>query len=973
MNCEINKIYNGFKLIEKKTLKEISSDALLFEHEKTGARLIKILSDDDNKVFSIGFRTPPKNSTGVAHILEHSVLCGSRKFDMKEPFVELLKGSLNTFLNAMTYPDKTVYPVASRNKKDFFNLMDVYLDAVLYPNIYKHKEIFMQEGWHYSIENKEDKLEYNGVVYNEMKGVYSSPDSILYRNITRSLYPQTTYAVCSGGEPVDIPSLSYEEFLDFHRTYYHPSNSYIFLYGNGCLEEELAFINDNYLNNFDKKEIDSKIAEQKPFDKMNELELFYGIAKDDEEEGKSFYSLNFSVGDAINGETYLAFEVLAYLLLRTTAAPLKKALMDAGIGKSVSGDYDNGINQPCFSIFVKNANMGDKDKFKNIVLDTLKELVKNGIDKELIEASINRIEFELREGDFGSYPKGLIYYLKAMDSWLYEGSPFVHLEYEEALAKVKEALTSNYFEELIEKYILNNTHSSLVILHPKKGLNEEKQEILEKKLADIKSRLTQTEIEGLIERCKKLKERQETPDGVEALESIPVLSRDDINKEPEALPLEEKEIDGVKILHHNFHTNKISYVNMYFRTDSVKQELVSRLTLLASILGRCSSKNYTYEKLSNLVNINTGGISYSPCSVADVKNEGQYKKLFEVGLKALNDKLPKVFELLEEILLNTNLDDEKRIMQILEEKRSRVESNIFDAGHRIVAKKILSYVSEKGAYEEELAGLGYYHYLVDMIEDFDMKKIHKELVEVRDLIFNKNNMIISFSGTDEEYVNFEKAIVPFINKLSSKKVTYNDYKFELGAKNEALLMQGNVQFVAKGGDFKKEGYNYTGAMSLLETILGFDYLWNNVRVKGGAYGVFSNFRRDGGFYIASYRDPNVKETLDVYDGVVEYLNNFDVADREMQKYIIGTVRKLDSPIGSSSKGEVATTLYLSGVTYEDRMRERTQILSANANTIKAFAPILESTLKQNCICALGNEAKLKENESIFKSFIKVIK
>ncbi|MGL4451655.1 MAG: insulinase family protein [Sarcina sp.] len=973
MNLEINKVFYGFKLKERKTLKEIGSDALLFEHEKTGARLIKILSDDDNKVFSIGFRTPPKNSTGVAHILEHSVLCGSRKFDMKEPFVELLKGSLNTFLNAMTYPDKTVYPVASRNEKDFFNLMDVYLDAVLYPNIYKHKEIFMQEGWHYSIEKKEDKLEYNGVVYNEMKGVYSSPDSILYRNITTSLYPDTTYAVCSGGEPSDIPNLSYEEFLDFHKTYYHPSNAYMFLYGNGNLEKELNFIDDEYLSDFEKKEVDSVIKEQKPFNKMNELEMFYGIASEDEDEGKSFYALNFSIGDALNGELYLAFEVLAYLLLRTTAAPIKKALMDAGVGKSVSGDYDNGINQPCFSIFVKNANKGDKDKFKDIVFDTLRELVEKGIDKELIEASINRVEFELREGDFGSYPKGLIYYLKAMDSWLYEGSPFIHLEYEEALAKVKQALTSNYFEALIEKYILENTHSSLVSLHPKKGLNEEKQQALDEKLKKIKESFSNEEIQLLIDRCKKLKERQETPDGVEALEAIPVLSREDINKLPEILPLEEKEIDGVKVLHHNFNTNKISYVNLYFRTDAVDQKLINRLTLLSSILGRTSSKKYTYEKLSNLININTGGVSYLPCSIADIKHDGEYKKLFDVSFKALNDKLPKVLEILEEILLDTNLDDEKRIKQIIEEKRSRVESSIFDAGHRIVSKKILAYVSEKGAYEEELAGLGYYNFLVDTIENFDIKTIHAQLEEVVKLVFNKNNMLVSFSGTDEDYVEFEKAIRPFINKLPNKKLNYNKYKFNLEAKNEGLLMQGNVQFVAKGGDYKKVGYNYSGAMSLLETILGFDYLWNNVRVKGGAYGVFSNFRRDGGFYIASYRDPNVKDTLNVYDGVVEYLNNFEVADREMQKYIIGTVRKLDSPIGNSSKGEVATTLYLSGVSYEDRVKERNEILSADADTIKAFAPVLDGVLKQNCICALGNEAKLKEEANVFKTLVKVIK
>ncbi|MGL4740214.1 MAG: insulinase family protein [Sarcina sp.] len=973
MHLEIDNEYNGFILKEKRYLKELEEEAFLFEHAKTGARLIKIISDDDNKVFSIGFRTPPKNSTGVAHILEHSVLCGSRKFDMKEPFVELLKGSLNTFLNAMTYPDKTVYPVASRNEKDFFNLMDVYLDAVLYPNIYKHKEIFMQEGWHYSMENKEDAIEYNGVVYNEMKGVYSSPDSILYRNISSSLYPDTTYGVCSGGEPAAIPDLTYEEFLDFHKSYYHPSNSYIFLYGNGDINKELNFINENYLKDFDKKEVNSQINLQKPFNKMEELELFYGISQDDSDEEKSFFSLNFSIGDAIDAETYLAFEVLAYLLLRTTAAPVKKALMDAGIGKSVSGDYDNGIKQPYFSIFVKNANKDEKDKFKEVVMNTLQNLVKNGIDKELIEASINRVEFELREGDFGSYPKGLIYYLKAMDSWLYEGDPFIHLEYDNALTKVKTALTTNYFEDLIEKHILNNSHSSLVSLHPKKGLNEEKQEKLKEKLSVFKASLSDKQIIELIDSCKNLKERQSKEDTKEALESIPVLSKSDINIEPETLPIEEKIVEGIKILHHEFYTNKISYMNIYFKTDAVRQELINKIALLSDIFGKSSTDNYSYEKLSNLVNINTGGISYSPCSIANAKISGKYSPYFEVTVKVLNSKLNKAFEILEEVIKNTNFSDEKRIKQILEEKRSRIESALFDSGHRIVAKKILSYVSQKGAYEEELSGLTYYYELVNLVENFDIENLRKDLLEIKEAIFNKNNMLVSFSGTDEDYKVFEKEFKKFICVLDDKKINYQEYNFEPYAKNEALLMQGNVQFVAKGGDFKKEGFDYTGAMSLLETILGYDYLWNNVRVKGGAYGVFSNFRRDGGFYIASYRDPNVKETLNVYDGISKYLDEFNVSEREMQKYIIGTLRKLDTPISNSAKGEIATTFYISGITYQDRERERKEILSSNVDTIKGFAPLVRETLKQNCISALGNEAKLKEESDLFKSLIKVIK
>ncbi|MGL4991788.1 MAG: insulinase family protein [Sarcina sp.] len=973
MNFECGKVYNGFKLLENKEVKEIGAKTLLFEHEKTKAKLIKVVADDDNKVFSIGFRTPPENSTGVAHILEHSVLCGSRKFDMKEPFVELLKGSLNTFLNAMTYPDKTVYPVASRNEKDFFNLIDVYLDAVLYPNIYKHKEIFMQEGWHYNIENSDDDLTYNGVVYNEMKGVYSSADSILYRNIPKSLYPNTQYAVCSGGEPGEIPNLSYEEFLDFHKKYYHPSNAYIFLYGDVDTQKELEFIDREYLSNFEERNIDSKIREEKAFDSMQEMETFYGIAPEDNEDGKSFFSLNFSVGEATDPEIYLAFEVLAYLLLRTTAAPVKKALMDAGVGKSVSGDYDNCINQPCFSIFVKNANVNDKDKFKKIVFDTLENLVKNGIDKELIEASINRVEFELREGDFGSYPKGLIYYLKIMDSWLYEGNPLVHLEYEKPLAKIKTALTTDYFEKLIDKYIIKNPHSSLLSLLPKKGLNEEKAEKLKQKLENIKNNFTNKEIDNLIERCKKLKERQETVDDAKALEAIPVLSRDDINKEPQKLPIIEKEIDGIKILHNNFHTNKISYVNMYFKSNGVKQENISLISFLSDIFGRCDSDNYNYEKLSNLININTGGIGYSACSISDLTKDDEYNTFYEITMKALNNKLIKAFELLEEVIFKTNFDSEVRIKQILDEKKSRIESAIFESGHRIVAKKILAYTSQKGMYEEYLSGLSYYDYLVDILNDFNINKLRNSLEEIRDIIFNKNNLIINFSGTDEDYIVFEKAVKKFAKALKTSDVEYNKYNFDVEAKNEGLLMQGDVQFVAKGGNFKKEGFEYSGAMSVLETILGFDYLWNNVRVKGGAYGVFSNFRRDGGLYIASYRDPNVKETLEVYDGIAKYLETFDISEREMQKYIIGTIRKLDTPITNSAKGELASTLYLNGITYEDRVKEREEVLNINIDKIQNFAPLVRKTLNQECICALGNEKKITENKDAFKTLVKVIK
>ena len=972
MNFKENNIYSGFKLLSIKNLNEIGGVALNFQHEKTKAKLIKIISEDDNKCFAIGFRTPPQNSTGVPHILEHSVLCGSRKFNTKEPFVELLKGSLNTFLNAMTYPDKTIYPVASRNEKDFMNLMDVYLDAVLYPNIYKHKEIFMQEGWHYYIENREDELKYNGVVYNEMKGAYSSPDSLLYRKIPETIYPDTCYALSSGGDPSDIPNLTYEEFLDFHKKYYHPSNSYIFLYGNGDTKRELEFINEEYLKNFDFKEIDSEIKTQKSFSKMKEESFNYGVSESEDLNDKSYYSLNFVIGDSTEGELTLAFDVLAYLLTRSIAAPLKKALIDKEIGKAVSGDFDSSTKQSAFTILVKNAKENKEEEFKTVVMNTLEELVKKGIDKELIEASINRVEFELREGDYGSYPKGLIYYLKVMDSWLYDGEPYVHLEYEKNLEKVKSALSSNYFEELIDKYLLKNPHSSLVSLHPKKGINEEKATKLKEKLENIKKGFDDKTLDEIIENCKNLKKRQSTPDKKEDLESIPMLSLEDIDKEATKIPSEEKEIKGVKVLHHDFNCNKIDYVNFFFKTKTVPKELIPYVSLLCDVLGKCSTENYDYSKLSNVININTGGISFGAITFANLKKHGEFNPYLEVSYKALSSKSNKAIELVLEIINKSDLKDTERIMQIISEKRARLEGAIFDSGHRIAMKKVLSYSTERGAYDEKISGLEYYDFLVSLDRE-DKSKIGENLNLVKEYIFNKKNMLISYSGKEREYENFKKEVEVLIDNIGNKDFKEEEYNFDLGKKNEGLLIQGDVEYVAKGGDFKDKGYKYSGVLSLLESILGFDYLWNAVRVKGGAYGVFSNFRRDGGFYIVSYRDPNIKSTLEAYDNIPNYLKNFTADKREMTKYIIGTIRKYDQPISNSIKGDIAISYYLSNFTYEDLQREREEIIGADVKKIKSFATMIEDIMKEDYICVLGNEDKIRENANIFHNIKNVIK
>ncbi|SHI82638.1 hypothetical protein SAMN02745163_00808 [Clostridium cavendishii DSM 21758] len=972
MKYTVGNLYKGFKLLEEKEIKELGAKGLIFEHEKTGAKLIKLETVDDNKVFSIGFRTPPHDSTGVPHILEHSVLCGSRKYDTKEPFVELLKGSLNTFLNAMTFSDKTIYPVASRNEKDFFNLMDVYLDAVLYPNIYKHEEIFMQEGWHYNIKNENEPLTYNGVVYNEMKGAYSSPDSLLYRTIPSSLFPDNTYKYSSGGNPADIPNLTYKEFLDFHRKYYHPSNSYILLYGNGNIEKELELINEGYLKNFNKQCVDSEIPLQKPFEEMKDLEVTYGVSENETLEGKTFLSLNYVIGENKDPELYLAFEILNYLLLRSTSAPLKKALLNAGLGKSVTGSFDNSMKQSTFTITVKNAEENQKQDFKAVVMNTLKDLVKSGIDKEIVEASINRIEFELREGDFEGYPKGLIYYMKIMDSWLYGGKPFVHLEFENTLKKIKTALTTNYFEKLIDKYIINNYHSSFVILKPERGVNEKQAKELEDKLEIIKNRLSKEQINDFIEKARALKIRQETPDSKEVLEKIPVISLEDIDEKAERLPLEVREISGSKVLFSNYHTNKIAYVNLYFNSLGVKEEFIPYVRLIGDLFSKVDTKNYSYEKISNLININTGGISYSALSYANNEAFGEYTPYFKISLKTLESKVPKTFELLGEVLLNSKFDDENRIKQLISELKSRVQSGLFSSGHIIAIRRLLSYTSKKAYYDEIIQGIAYYKFLCDLEKNFNINILADNLNEVSKNLFNISNIIVNYAGVEEDYTNFEKVYSSFLNTLDKDNVNYNNYDFKVTAKNEALLLQGDVQYVAKGGNFKSLGYEYNGALTLLETIAGFDYLWNNVRVKGGAYGVFANFRRDGGGYIVSYRDPKVKETLKVYDEMYKYLESFDVPLREMQKYIIGTIRKLDHPLSNSSKCEVAAAYYLANIKQEDIQKERDEVLRGKAESIKALAPILKTLMEEDILCAVGSEATLNENKDVFKNFMKII-
>lgn len=968
-------IKHGFILLREEFIEEINAPVRIMEHRKSGARLMHIENDDSNKTFSISFRTPPNDDTGLPHILEHAVLCGSRKYPVKEPFVELAKGSLNTYLNAMTYSDKTVYPIASQNDKDFINLMDVYLDAVFFPNIYENPMILKQEGWNYRLENKVDRIEYQGVVYNEMKGAFSSPEGLLYRKIKESLFPDTTYGFESGGDPDYIPDLSQEDFLDFHRKYYHPSNSYICLYGDGDIDKHLKIINEDYLSKFTRKEIESSIDWQEAFPQTREINLKYPISKDESQKNKTYFALNFVVGNSNDRELVMAMEVLQDLLLETPAAPLKKALIDAGVGQDVFGSYNTSLQQPVFSIVVKNSSEDKKEDFYRIVMDTLNGLVKDGIDKKLIEGAINSKEFELREADFGGYSKGLLYATESLKSWLYDGDPFIHLKYEEELKCLKTSLTTTYLEDIIQLNILDNTHSSLIIMEAQPGLTEEKDLEVEEKLNNFKQSLSNEDIEELTNNTRILHEIQASPDKGENLEKIPMLSLSDLDKDIKYTDYKIYEDSGIPIIFTPQDTNKIAYINMYYDLRGVKEDLIPYIGLLTGMLGKIDSENYSYKELSNLIDIKTGGIKYHTLLVEDYNNPNEYIPNLVIKSKVLYSKVIDLSDLLEEIMFRTKFDQADRIFEIIREMKSRIEMSISSSGHSIALSRLLSSFSQKGYYDDALKGLGFYDFICEIEQNFTSMEddIIKNLEEAFKVLSNKDRLMIGITSEEAEYDKLKASIINVTNSMNTVQYKKVNPSFELNNKNEGLLAPFNVQYVAKGYNFKKLGYEYSGSMSVLKNILSLDYLWNNVRVKNGAYGCFTDLGRSGMMFYVSYRDPNVRETIDIYDKSADYIKNFNASDRDMVKYIIGTISKLDFPLNAAMQGSRSELLYMSGITKEILQQDRNEILNTKQENIRDLSPVVEACMSQNYICALGNHNKIKENQDLFDYCVEVFK
>lgn len=968
---EVEKLKNlkQYHLVKVEWIPELNANLCILEHRKTKARVIVIPCKDENKVFNIGFRTPSDNSTGVAHIIEHSVLCGSKKFPAKDPFIELVKGSLNTFLNAMTYPDRTMYPVASVNDKDFRNLMEVYLDAVFYPNIYREKNFFLQEGWRYHLENKEDDLEYTGVVYNEMKGVYSGIDGMLDYAIDSTLYGDSIYAKDSGGNPEYIPDLSYEEFLQFHKTYYHPSNSFIFLYGDMDMEERLQWMDAAYLSQFEYMMVDSKVADVAKIEGSKTFTFDYPISDTEDEENATCLAFNVLVGDVFDPVRMKALDILAYVLLDKPGARLKEALLDAGIGEDVESQFSTEIKEPAFSIIAKNVPNGKMAEFMTVLKGTIRKICNEGLDKEELFATINVNEFRAREADFGTYPRGLIYLLNMMKTWVYDKDPTLYLRYENTTTQLRDLVSQGYFEKLLQEVFLDNTYEVFLTLNPVKGLSFMQDEKLKEKLKKIKAQMREEELDALILQTKNLQIFQETPSTQEERESIPILHIEDIDRErnvPEytwrSLTLQGIE---VKQMFLEEFTYGINYVHLLFDVSWISQEDIPYLSFFASLLKRLDTKAYPYQKISTLSNLHLGGLSFGIESAQNTKEDDDFRMYFRIAMKSLERETKFGLDLAKEILQNTLFVDKKRIWEIVAEQRAVARSQMVGSGHSIALSRAGSAFVKSGYFQDATTGIRYLRFIEDLYEHFD-ERVDAVLVKMQEIqkrVPNLCKMLVCVESTNEGFAIVQKNLPAFCEGMRMAEEKEEMLSWELSQENAAFCASSQVNYVAMAATTKP--HTFSGVWRIVANLMNFDYLWMNVRIKGGAYGCSATFTRSGVFGMSSYRDPNITNTYQVYERIAEYVKNIELDERELRKSIIGVISQMDIPQTPSMKLGLALGLYLQNITKEDLQKEREEVLDATKEQIRMVHTVVEDAIKNAVKVTVGNEVMLKEESDTF--------
>ncbi|MCS7055936.1 MAG: insulinase family protein [Thermoflexales bacterium] len=967
----------GFELIREETIPEINTKAQLYRHVKTGAELLSLINDDENKVFGIAFATPPHDSTGLPHILEHSVLCGSRKYPVKEPFIELAKGSLNTFLNAMTYPDRTIYPVASQNVKDLYNLIDVYLDAVFYPRLTPWT--LMQEGWHYELEDPNQPLQFKGVVFNEMKGAYSSPDNLLARTIQHTLLPDTVYGFDSGGDPAVIPDLTYAQFKKFHETYYHPSNARIVFYGNDDPEERLRYL-DTWLSAFDRIEVKPEIGLQPRWQAPRRIVERYD-AGDEPQTKRGMVSINWLLTDESDPETALALSILSHMLVGTPASPLRKALIDSGLGENLtSSGYDDELRQSTFSVGLKGMDPADADKLEQLVLDTLAQLARDGFEPDQVEASVNTIEFRLRESNFGSFPRGIVFMTAALRTWLYGGDPLAPLAFEKPLQSIKDRLSRGeaVFTDLIKKYFLDNPHRSTVILTPDEKVREELAAKERARLDAARARMSEEDIRRIVAETHTLKEMQLTPDPPEALAAIPSLKLSDLDRKNKIIPIEviADGAEGATILYHDLFTNGIVYLDLGFDLRVLPPEDVPFVALIGRVLLQMGTEKEDFVKLLQRIGRKTGGISPSTLNTMSRESRETVGRFF-LRAKSTVAQFDDLLDILRDVLLSARLDNRERFKQIVLENKAGLESSLVPSGHAFVNARLRSAFSRPDWAAEQMSGVSQLFFLRHLAEqvEHDWDGVLARLVRVRDRLITRRGMIANVTLDAKHWTTLEPKLRDFLDQLPGVYQPVSDWPDGGQTGNEGLTIPAQVNYVGKGVDLYALGHRLSGTWLPVQNYLRTGYLWERVRMQGGAYGGFCTFDvRSGAFTFLSYRDPNLLGTLRNYDEAAAFLRQHPPSAEEVERTIIGVIGDLDAYMLPDAKGFTSMVRYLAGDTEEARQRIRDEVLSTTPQDFVRFADILDDVSAHGRVVVMGApQAIEKANAEMGASWLSVTK
>ncbi len=960
----LTEMVHGFELVREQTIPELNTRAQIYRHVKTGAELLSLQNDDENKVFGIVFRTPPPDLTGLPHIMEHSVLSGSAKYPLKDPFIQLSKGSLKTFLNAMTWPDKTGYPVASQNVQDFYNLVDVYLDAVFHPLLARYT--LMQEGWHYELESLDEPLTFNGIVFNEMKGAYSSPDTLMYRHAMRSLLPDTPYGLDSGGDPAAIPNLTFEQFRRFHETYYHPSNAYIFFYGDDDPRERLRLL-DRYLQEFERIEVESAIPLQAPFDEPRHLTVPFdvGAEQDGKSDNKAMLTVNWLLGEGRGAEWTLGLNILAHILIGTPASPLRKALIDSGLGEDLAGEgLDDSVRQAYFSTGLKGIDERDVDQVQALVIDTLRALATDGIDPDTVAASMNTVEFALRENNTGAYPRGLSLLFRATSTWIFDGDPLAPLMFEKPLNAIKARLAAGerYFEGLIRDHLVDNRHRSTVLLKPDAKVRQEQEAAERARLEQARAQMSEADLRKVIEETQALKRLQATPDSPEVLATLPMLTLDDLERENKHIPLEVIRESENELLYHDLFTNGIVYLDLGFDLHSLPQELVPFVSLFGQALTKMGTETQDFVRLGQRIGQKTGGIS-ATALVSAIRGADESVARLVVRGKSTVAQAQDLLDLLHDILTTVQLDNPARFKQLVLENKARQEAGLVPGGHMLVGSRLSAHFDEAGWLGEQMGGIEQLFFLRRLVEEVerDWPSVLDRLERVKSLLVNRQTVICNITLDAGHWADFRPRLSALLARLPTAPAQRTVWTPSSPPPFEGLTIPARVNYVAKGANLYDLGYELDGSMSVIANYLRTSWLWDRIRVQGGAYGGFCLFDRASGvFSYISYRDPNLLATIDSYDQTAQFLRDLDLSEDELVKSIIGAIGRIDAYQLPDAKGYTSMVRYLTRESDEERQRYREQVLATTADDFTALAGVLSKVNDAGLVAVLGSQEAIAE-------------